>query len=75
MVAYHILPLHRKRALEHLSIAFPHEMSTSEKIEVAKKSYQNLGKNAAELVHFHKFKGRVKEIVTVEGLHHLHPFS
>ena len=71
LLAYYVLGRHRKRALEHLSIAFSDDMSPAEKSDLAKRSFQNLGKNGAELVNFHRLKKDLNEIVTGEGRHHL----
>jgi KDO2-lipid IV(A) lauroyltransferase len=66
-VAYFILPRDRKRALEHLAIAFPSEMSLPERRRIARKCFQNLGKNAVELVNFPRLKRDLDRMITVEG--------
>jgi lauroyl/myristoyl acyltransferase len=46
-VAYCVLRTERARALEHLCIAFPQEKSQRERRRIARRSFQNLGRNAA----------------------------
>jgi KDO2-lipid IV(A) lauroyltransferase len=65
--AYFILPRERNRALEHLAIAFPSEMSLPERRRVARRCFQNLGKNAVELVNFPRLKRDLDRMITVEG--------
>jgi KDO2-lipid IV(A) lauroyltransferase len=65
--AYFLLPRERNRALEHLAIAFPSEMSAPERRRIARKCFQNLGKNAVELVNFPRLKGDLDRWITVEG--------
>ncbi len=71
LLTYYILPKERKRVFEHLSIAFSQEKGLAERKIIARKSFQNLGKNAVELVNFHKLKKSLDDYVTIEGLHYL----
>jgi KDO2-lipid IV(A) lauroyltransferase len=66
-IAYFMLPRERNRALEHLAIAFPSEMSALERRRIARRCFQNLGKNAVELVNFPRLKRDLDRLITVEG--------
>jgi Kdo2-lipid IVA lauroyltransferase/acyltransferase len=66
-VAYYVLPRERNRALAHLEIAFCSEMNLPERRRVARRSFQNLGKNAVELVNFPRLKKELDRRITVEG--------
>lgn len=70
-VAFYILPRERNRALEHISIAFPTDKNLSEKREIAKSCFRNLGKNAVEFVNFHRIKKDLDRNITLEGKKHL----
>ncbi len=70
LLAYYILPKERKRALDHLSIAFYKEKSLAQRKIIARKSFQNLGKNAVEVVNFNKMKKALDDYVIMEGRHH-----
>ena len=65
--AYFILPRDRNRALEHLAIAFPSETSALERRRIARRCFQNFGKNAVELVNFPRLKGDLDRMITLEG--------
>ena len=67
LAAYGLLPRDRNRALEHLSIAFPSGMSHRERKRIARRCFQNLGKNAVELVNFPRLKNDLDRWITLEG--------
>ena len=70
-VAYCVLRTERARALEHLCIAFPQEKSQRERRRIARRSFQNLGRNAAEVVNYYRIKGDLDRYITVVGEEHL----
>jgi len=66
-VAYYLLPRERHRALEHLDIAFSAEMSRTERKRIVGKCFENLGKNAVELVNFPRLQNDLDRWITLEG--------
>ena len=70
-LTYYLLARERNRALEHLSIAFPSEKNLSEKRKIAKRCFQNLGKNGVEFVNFNRIKKDLDRSITIEGKKHL----
>ena len=70
-VAYYLLVRERKRALAHLAIAFSSEKPLSERKRIAKKSFQNLGKNLVELINFQKIRNEFDSYIIGEGFSYL----
>jgi KDO2-lipid IV(A) lauroyltransferase len=66
-LAYYLLPRERHRALEHLDIAFSKEMSGRERKRIAGRCFENLGKNAVELVNFPRLMNDLDRWITLEG--------
>jgi KDO2-lipid IV(A) lauroyltransferase len=67
--AYYILHKYRKIALENLSQAFGREKTELEIVLIAKKVFENLAKNAVELLNFPKMNARnIDRFVTIEGI-------
>ncbi|MEW6439471.1 MAG: lysophospholipid acyltransferase family protein [bacterium] len=69
--AYYVLPGVGARALGHLSLALSAETSAKERRGIARRSFGNLGKNAAELVNYHRIQGELGRYVSVVGREHL----
>lgn len=67
LAAFGVVRRERARALEHLEIAFGSELSRSERKRIAARCFQNLGKNAVELVNFPRLKKDLDRCVTLEG--------
>jgi len=70
-LAYHILRRERTWALEHLALAFSREKAHAERKAIAKKSFQNLGKNLFELINFNRIKKDPGHQVIIEGKQYL----
>ncbi len=70
-LSYYLLSRERKRALEHLRIAFPREMSEGQRRQVARRSFEHLAMNAAELAQSRKIRSKLESYVTVAGQEHL----
>ena len=69
---YLALKKRRQIALENLQIAFGDEMSTDERAQICRKSFQQIGKTAIEFLCFPKLTfENIWEEVTVEGKEHL----
>ena len=69
---YIALKKRRRIALENLQIAFGDEMSTDERAQICRKSFQQIGKTAIEFLRFPKLTfENIWEEVTVEGKEHL----
>jgi len=66
-LAYYVLPTERKRALEHLAIAFSEEKSLAERKKIAHACFQNLGRNAVETVNLKRIRNDVNFRITYEG--------
>ena len=61
---YYILPRYRQLTIDNLRFAFGNEKSEDELKGIAKRVFQNLGKNAVELVNLPKFnKARMDKFV------------
>ncbi|MFA6320433.1 MAG: lysophospholipid acyltransferase family protein [Candidatus Omnitrophota bacterium] len=61
---FYILPRYRNLTIENLKTAFGNEKSDKELEDIAKRVFQNLGKNAVELVNLPKFnKARMDKFV------------
>ena len=69
---YFVLKKRRRIALENLQIAFGDEMSTDERAQICRKSFQQIGKTAIEFLRFPQLTfENIWEEVTVEGKEHL----
>ena len=69
---YVVLKKRRRIALENLQIAFGNEMSTDERAQICRRSFQQIGKTAIEFLRFPKLTfENIWEEVTVEGKEHL----
>ena len=69
---YIVLKKRRRIALENLQIAFGPEVSTDERAQICRKSFQQIGKTAIEFLRFPKLTfSNIWEEVTVEGKEHL----
>jgi Kdo2-lipid IVA lauroyltransferase/acyltransferase len=62
LVAYCVLHRDRRRALEHLRIAFP-EKAARERHLIARRSFQHLGQCAAECAHSHRLGDELASLV------------
>ncbi len=66
-LAFITVGIHRRRAIEHLQIAFP-EMSYSQARLIAKRMTRNLARNVVEFIRFPLMsKERLLSTVTIEG--------
>ena len=69
---YFALKKRRRIALENLQIAFGDEMSTDERAQICRSSFQQMGKTAIEFLCFPKLTfDNIWDEVTVEGKEHL----
>ena len=69
---YFTLKKRRRIALENLQIAFGDEISTDERAQICRKSFQQIGKTAIEFFRFPQLTfENIREEVTVEGKEHL----
>lgn len=69
---YVALKKRRRIALENLQIAFGDEMSTDERAQICRRSFQQIGKTAIEFFRFPKLTfDNIWDEVTVEGKKHL----
>jgi KDO2-lipid IV(A) lauroyltransferase len=67
--AYFLLPKYRNTALENLTRAFGNEKSSDEIRRIVLKVFENLGRNAAELINFPKIdKNNIDNFVSIEGI-------
>jgi len=67
-LAYYILPKYRKIALNNLELAFGEEKGESELKRIARRVFENLGKNAFELVRFPKIdESNIGRLVRLEN--------
>ncbi len=53
--------------MRHLEIAFSGEKDERERERIAKRCFENLGKNAVELVNFHRLKDNLDSRIVMEG--------
>jgi KDO2-lipid IV(A) lauroyltransferase len=68
-IAYWVLPHYRRVALENLNLAFGGHKTKREIRRVARRGFENLGKNAAELLHFPKItRENLDRFVKIEGI-------
>ncbi len=70
-LAYYILPRDRHRALEHLQIAFSGEKDRAERQRIARGCFENLGRNAVEVVNLSRIRKDIDHRVTILGREHL----
>ena len=69
---YFALKKRRQIALENLQIAFGDDMSTGERAQICRRSFQQIGKTAIEFLRFPKLTfDNIWDEVTVEGKKHL----
>lgn len=69
-IAFWTLSPYRKIALDNLRLAFGKEKTENEIRSIARKVFENLGKNAVELVNFPKINERnFRKFVTLENRH------
>jgi KDO2-lipid IV(A) lauroyltransferase len=66
-IAYYLLPRERRLALAHLDLAFGQESSAKKLKTIAKKSFENLGKNFFELLNLSKIIDNFPNQVRIEG--------
>lgn len=69
--AYRILRRERRWAFQHLGVAFP-GMTPQVRTRIAREAFYNAGQSFAELAQWRRLKGRLGELITIEGLEHLH---
>ena len=70
--AFYIIPKERKKALDHLGMAFADKKSQGEIRETAVKVFSNLGRNAAEWLNYPKLDKRwFEKNVTTQGFERL----
>jgi len=68
--AYRVLGRDRRRALEHLAIAFP-ELGVGTRARLARETFRNAGRSFAELAQWTHVQRRLGQLVTIEGIDHL----
>ena len=67
--AFYLVPKYRKLTVENLTRAFAKEKTPEEIRRIAVKVFENLGRNAAELINFPKItKANIDRLVRIEGL-------
>ncbi|MBI5124473.1 MAG: hypothetical protein HZA72_03550, partial [Candidatus Omnitrophica bacterium] len=67
--AFFLLPKYRKIAIDNLSLAFGDEKSRQEIYRIAAGVFENLGKNACELVNFPKINEKnINSLLKIEGI-------
>ncbi len=67
--AFYLLPKYRDVAVDNLTHAFGSEKTPSEIRRIARKVFENLGRNAAELINFPKInKGNIDRFIKIEGI-------
>lgn len=67
LVLYYLHRPFRKKAMANLAIAFGKTKSEDERVALAKESFQNLTMTCLEFFHLKASRGRLSEIVTLEG--------
>src|SRR5262245_41661506 len=65
--AYFILPKTRRRALEHLGIAFGDAMPLATRAQIARASFRNAARCFVELAKFDDIAPRFDEYASIEG--------
>lgn len=71
MGAYCILGRERRRALQHLGVAFP-GMALRVRTRIAREAFRNAGRSFVELAQWRRLSKGLSEWVTIEGIEHLH---
>ena len=67
--AFFVLPAHRNIAIDNLTHAFGAEKTPGQIRCIARKVFENLGKNAAELINFPKInKKNIDRFIKIEGI-------
>jgi Kdo2-lipid IVA lauroyltransferase/acyltransferase len=67
--AFFLLPEYRNIAIDNLTHAFGNEKTASEIRDIARKVFENLGRNAAELINFPKInKKNIDRFINIEGI-------
>ncbi len=67
--AFFILPKYRKIAIDNLTTVFGREKSAKEIQRIARKVFENLGKNACEIINFPKINEQnIDRFVRIEGI-------
>jgi KDO2-lipid IV(A) lauroyltransferase len=67
--AFYLLPKYRKTTIDNLTRAFGSEKGSEEIRRIAAKVFENLGRNAAELINFPKItKRNIDRLVRIEGI-------
>lgn len=67
-LVYYILPKYRKTALANLRLAFGGEKSAGELRAIARRVFENLGKNAFELIRFPRINEKnIDALVTIDN--------
>ena len=66
---FYILPEYRKITIDNLTHAFGSEKSTRQIRRIARRVFENLGRNAAELINFPKInKENIDRFIKIEGI-------
>ena len=66
---FYLLPKYRNVTIDNLTRAFANEKTPEEIKRIAVKVFENLGRNAAELINFPKItKGNIDRLVKIEGM-------
>ena len=67
-LSFWVLPRERKKALANLDFAFGEAKTSSEKRQIARRVFQNLGKNAAEIIKFSAISRKgIDKIIQIQG--------
>lgn len=67
--AFFLLPKYRKMAIDNLTLAFGSEKSRQEINRIAVRVFENLGRNACELINFPKINEKnIGSLLKIEGL-------
>jgi len=64
--AYYVLWPERRKALDHLAIAFGNEKSVAERRRIARASFAHLGRNFVEFANFSRMREELKTTVDLE---------
>lgn len=69
IICFYLLKKEKRKALDHLEIAFGNSKSTREKYLIARRVFENLGKSLVEIVSLSKFnKSNIDRYVEVKGI-------
>jgi KDO2-lipid IV(A) lauroyltransferase len=69
--AYRVLRRERRRALRHLGMAFP-GLRPAMRARIAGAAFRNAGRSFAELAQWARLGSRLDDLVTIDGLEHVH---